>query len=647
MKLQLGKNEIKDSKYSLNVIRNLDRQSFACRRCQEGTMEIKILPNLVINAWTEETLMDALVHHCLPVQNVCNGKGTCGKCRVRITEIVPMPTERERKHLTQTDLSAGIRLACAVTPEEGMTLELDFVDNLDRKEAALIGMKVTALDPGVEKVLLTLSKPTLADERGDWDRTVDELNSVTGKHIVASSFNVICKAPEVIRANNYKLTATLKDNAVLNLEAGDTRSRLFGTAVDIGTTSVAVALVDLLQGTVLKVVSTENEQAAYGADVISRISFANDSRQNAVALQNAIRRTLNRLLKELKLETGVSLTEIMQMTIVSNTAMHHLFTGFGVSHLAVSPFVSTCNRPLELSAYDLNLGINPGALVCLFPNIGGFVGGDTVGAIIGAPEVLEPGNHLIIDLGTNCELFLKTNNSMMACSTAAGPAFEGAGITHGMRARKGAIESIRLSEQGVSCRVIGDQPPIGICGSGLIEGIDEMRQAGVINAQGRIGDLEGISTLPIELRSRIRETEKGKEFVLVYGSEHGRDITITQKDVAAFQYAKGAVCAGIKTLVEMAALSISDIDSVILSGTFATYLKAENILNIGLVPNIPAEKIKAIGNAAHMGAIWALLDKKNFALAEDLHRKIRHIELGGSAVFSDYFTDSMYLERLD
>lgn len=610
-------------------------------------MEIKVLPHLVINAERSETLMNALVRYGLPVQNVCNGKGTCGKCKVRITGTVPAPTDRDRKHFNETELSAGIRLACAVTPEPGMIVEMDFVDNLDRKEAALLGMKVTGIDPGVEKVYLTLSEPTLADERGDWDRTVDEVIKVTGKEIVDAGLEVICKAPEIIRAHNYSLTATVTEREILDLEAGDTRTSLFGAAVDIGTTSVAVALVDLLQGTVRKVLSTENEQTAYGADVISRISFANEGRENAVLLQTAIRRTINRLLKELASKTNVNPVEIIKMTIVCNTTMHHLFSGFSVSHLGVTPFVSTCNRPLEISAQEAGLDVNHGAKVCLFPNIGGFVGGDTLGAIIGAQEVLEPGNHLLIDLGTNCELFLKTNDKMLACSTAAGPAFEGAGITYGMRARKGAIESIKLTEEGVSCRVIGGQTPVGICGSGLIEGIDEMRRAGVITAQGRMGDPERISTLPNQLRSRIRKNGKGKEFVLAYGLEQGRDITITQKDVAAFQYAKGAVCAGINTLAEMAGISVSDLDSVILAGTFATYLKVENILNVGLVPNIPMEKIKAVGNAAHVGAIRALLDRREFALAKDLHRKIHHIELGGSVTFSDYFTESMYLERLD
>lgn len=612
-------------------------------------MKIHLIGCALTTITTEnnETLMDALVRHRLPVQNICNGKGTCGKCKVRLTDTVSAPTERDRVHLNETELSSGIRLACSVTPKEGMTIELNFVESHDRKEAALQGLKAVSLDPGIEKVFVTLGEPTLADERGDWDRIEDELNNVTGRNFVNSSLYILEKTAEVIRANNYSLTATVTDREILEIEAGDTRTGLFGAAVDIGTTSVAIALIDLILGTVIKVVSTENQQTAYGADVISRISYANESKENAKTLQYTIQRTINSLLEELNQKTNVPLSEILKITIVGNTTMHHLCTGLEVSHLAVFPFVPVCNRPLEFSARELGLDLNPQAKVFFFPNIGSFVGGDTVGAIIGAPEVLEPGNHLLIDLGTNCELFLKTDHKMMACSTAAGPAFEGAGITHGMRAKKGAIESVTLSSRGVNLQVIGNQTPIGICGSGLIEGIDEMRQAGVINKQGKIGDHEKISTLPEELQRRIRATGKGNEFVLAYGLDQGRDITISQKDVGELQLAKGAVCAGIKTLVEMAGLSVSKLDSVILSGTFATYLKAGNILNIGLVPNVPPEKIKTVGNAAHVGAIRALLNQHELAESVNLYRKILHIELGGSVTFSNYFMNSMYLERLN
>ncbi|ODA40766.1 ASKHA domain-containing protein [Desulfosporosinus sp. BG] len=609
-------------------------------------MQITILPNRVMSTMENETLMEALIRHHLPVQNICNGKGTCGKCKVRMTGHVTPPTERDLEHLNDTEIKAGIRLACAVKPEEGMLIELNFVESQDRKESVLLGLKATNLNPGIEKVYVKSSLPSLADERGDWDRFVDELSIATGKSYDKASLYVLSKVPAVLRAGEFALTATVYGDEILDVEAGDTTKRFYGVAIDIGTTSVAAALVDLNQGNIVKVVSAENEQTAYGADVISRITYARESQENALTLRASVRRTINHLLEELAAQTNVSKNEIYKMTLVGNTTMHHLFIGLEISHLAVSPFVSVCNRPLEFTADELEMEINPRGKILFLPNIGSFVGADTVGAIMGASAVLESGNHLLIDLGTNCELFLKTKDTMIACSTAAGPAFEGAGIAHGMRAKIGAIEGVSLTTEGqVICQVIGDQEPIGICGSGLIEGIDELRKVGVVNKQGKIVDPEKSQTLSPELGKRIRMGEKGREFVLTYGTDQGFDVTLSQKDIGELQLAKGAVCAGIKTLVEMAKITIADLDSVTLSGTFATYLKAINILNIGLVPNIAPEKIKTVGNAAHVGALMALIDRQECTKAGELYHRISHVELGGSPKFSNYFMTSMYLER--
>jgi len=609
-------------------------------------MKITILPNRMITPKDQETLMETLIRHQLPVQAICNGKGTCGKCKVRMIGYVSPPSDYDLLHLNPLELQAGFRLACSVQPKDGMVIELNFVESQDRKVSALKDMKKTTLNPEIKKVYIQSSKPTLSDERGDWDRVVEAISTVTGKSYNQTSLYILGKIPEILRTDQYALTATVSEDRILEVEAGDTTKRLYGVAVDVGTTSVAVALLDLNQGDILKVVSTENEQTAYGADVISRITFAMENKESAMVLRDAIRRTINHLLEELEVQTKVGKHEIFKMTMVGNTTMQHLFLGLEVSHLAVSPFVSVCNRPLEFSALELGIEINPQAKILLLPNIGSFVGGDTIGAIVGAPEVLDLGNHLLIDLGTNCELFLKTERTMMACSTAAGPAFEGAGINHGMRAKQGAIEGVTITEKGVVCQVIGDQVPIGVCGSGLIEAIDEMRKAGVINKQGKIVDPEKKPTLSPELLKRIRPLERGREFVLAYGSGQGQDITLSQKDIGELQLAKGAVCAGIKTLVEMAGITVSELDSVTLSGTFATYLKALNILNIGLVPDISEDRIKIVGNAAHVGAILALLDHQQLVMAGELYSKISHVELGGSTKFSDYFMDSMYLERL-
>lgn len=405
-------------------------------------MEIKILPNRVITANDNETLMEALTRHQLPVDNVCNGRGTCGKCKVRIIGNLPAPSSSDLKHLNDVELQAGFRLACTVVPQEGMSVELNFVESQDRKESALKGLKVAALAPRVKKVCITVDKPSLQDERGDWDRVMDALSTVTGEFYNRPSLYVLRKVTEVMRADKYVLTVTIFDDEILEIEPGDTAQRLYGVGVDIGTTSVGLAVYDLTNGELLKVVSVENEQTAYGADVISRISFAKENQKNAKALRSAVQRTINHLLKELESKTDVIKGEIVKMTIVGNTTMHHLLLGLNVAHLAVSPFVSASNIPLEFSAHELGLDINQQAKVFLLPNIGSFVGGDTVGAIVGAPEVLEPGNHLLIDLGTNCELFLKTDKTMLSCSTAAGPAFEGAGIAYGMRAKQGAIEGV-------------------------------------------------------------------------------------------------------------------------------------------------------------------------------------------------------------
>lgn len=608
-------------------------------------MEIIIYPNQVITIEGSESLMEALIRNRLPLQNICNGKGTCGKCKVRMIGLAPSPSEQDYAHLDDSELKAGVRLACTVVPAEGMVIELDFVENRDRKEGTLLGFKATALNPMVEKVFLQANKPTLADQRGDWDRVVDTLSTLTGKSYNIASLHVLGKVPDILRAEKYALTATVSEGEILDIEAGDTTKRLYGVAIDIGTTSVAVALVDLLNGDVLNVISNENEQTAYGADVISRISFATESLENTLALRSAVRSTINQLLEQIALRTDIRQNEIYKMTIVGNTTMQHLLLGLDVSHLAVSPFVSVCNHPLTFKAIELGLEINTQAMVFLLPNIGSFVGGDTMGAIVGVPEVLEKGNHLLIDLGTNCELFLKTEKTMLACSTAAGPAFEGAGITHGMRAKQGAIEGVTISDAGVSCEVIGGQISVGICGSGLIEGIDEMRKSGVINKQGKIYDPEKGEGLSLELSKRIRIGEKGREFVLTYGEDQGIDVTLSQKDISEMQLAKGAVCAGIKTLVEIAGITLSELDSVILSGTFATYLKPNNILNIGLVPDISTDRIKMVGNAAHVGAIRILLDVQELMIAKKLYLQIKHIELGGSVIFSDYFVNSMYFER--
>lgn len=607
-------------------------------------MKVKVKPDRVLETATDESLMAALARNQVPVQNICNGKGTCGKCKVRIVMGVPAPTSAEIKHLTEAELAKGIRLACMVKPQKDMEIEIDLSEAYDRKEAALLTMLNEELNPGLKKIFLQIPKPSLADERGDWDRLADELAKAYNEKFMPN-LKVLEKLPGVLRTKDFSVTATLWGNQVIEVEAGDTSKTLYGLAVDIGTTSVAAALVDLLSAKVVKVVSSENGQTIYGADVISRIAYAGESPDKHLQLREAVRETVNTLIENLVSLSRIKTEDIYKITFVANTTMNHLFLGLDVSHLAVSPFVSAYNSLLEFSAHELGLRINPQARVLMLPNIGSFVGADTVGAVMGAQEVLGAGNHLLIDLGTNCELFLKTANMMMACSTAAGPAFEGAGITQGMRAKPGAIEGVEITEHGVEIKVIGEQKPVGICGSGLIEGIEQMKRAGIINKQGTIADPAKNNSLSPELKARIRPGDKnGREFVLAYGGDPGTDVVLNQKDIGELQLAKGAVCAGIKTIVGMAGISLQELDSVVLAGTFATYLNPQSILEIGLVPNIEPGKIKTVGNAAHGGAMRALINQDEFSKAGQLAARIQHIELGGNKTFTTNYMKSMYIE---
>lgn len=606
-------------------------------------MNINIKPDLSINARPGESLLETLIRNEIPVKNICGGKGNCGKCKVKFTAKVPDPSEKDIKLLNPAEIAAGIRLACSVQPEDGMEIEIEYAEIYDRKEATILNIEESFLNTGMEKIFVKLPTPSLTDERGDWDRLRDELIKYINKPLDID-MDMLRILPGVLRAEKFKVTATLWGNRLLDLDKGDTSKFAFGIALDIGTTSVAAALVNLNTGQVVKVLSLENAQTIYGADVISRISYAVESREKARQLRQAIKKTINKLISKLTCETGVKSKYIYIMTVVANTCMHHLFLGLDVSNLAESPYISACNSALNLSAGELDVEINPRGRVLLFPNIAGFVGGDTIGAILGTPEILDDGNHLLIDLGTNCELFLKTRNEMVACSTAAGPAFEGVGISYGMRAKPGAIEGVRITGHGVEVKVIGNKEPIGICGSGLIQAIAQMKKADIINKQGTIKNPLEENGLTPEIKNLIRPGKNGMEFILYRNSSEGFDVVLNQEDIRRLQLAKAAVCAGIQTILELANISPRDLDSVILSGTFATYLDVRSILEIGLIPNVSLSKLKSVGNAAIGGAIRALLNHNEFIRAGILAKKIKHIELGGYKKFNEHFIQNMYFE---
>lgn len=608
-------------------------------------MNIKVNSQLMTVA-EGENLMEAMLRQQQLIPNVCNGRGTCGKCKVRIVKETPAPLAIEYATLSAGELTAGLRLACQVRPREGMEVISGPTGSVDRKEALLIAPEQTSGQcSGVRRIEMDLDPPSLKDERGDWDRLSDKLRETYSLSQPTCSLAVLQTLAPHLRRESFAITAVVWNDEVLAVRPGKETAPVYGVAIDIGTTNIAAALYDLESGRLQQLAAAENSQTRFGADVISRIDFANGGQNNTALLRQTVIGTINELLAKLCCAAGIDSRDIFKAVIVGNTTMHHLFLGLDVSYLALSPFVPVRNAFLELNAAEAGLAIHPQAKVLLFANIGGFVGGDTLGAVLGAETLLTTGRHLLLDIGTNCELYLQDGTRMWACSTAAGPAFEGAGITCGMRAQPGAIERVSINEQGVAVAVIDGGEATGICGSGLIEAIQHMRRSRVISQMGTIADPkdETAAELAPGLISRIREGRQGREFVLSYNAGDD-DIVLTQRDISQLQLAKGAVCAGIRTLLAIADLTMDDLDSVILAGTFAAHLNLTSILDIGLIPDISLHKLKTAGNAAHTGAVKALLHQRAFDGLQRRAAGITHVELGGNATFSMYFMDSMYIE---
>lgn len=601
-----------------------------------------------LDAVAGESLMATLLRHNKLITNICNGRGTCGKCKVKILSALPVPSELEYQQLSAGEIAAGIRLACMTDSYEGMEIVFEQSNSVDSKERLLfMPEQISGQNSGVWQINSALDLPTLDDERGDWERLRHKLQENYLANPVTIELSQLQALAAVLRQENFNVNTVLWNQQVLAIQPGVTPAPVFGVAIDIGTTNIAAALYNLSTGCRVRLAAAENGQTRFGSDVISRIEFANNGQSNRELLRQAVVDTVNKLIVKMCTEAGIDHSDIYKTVIVGNTTMHHLFLGLDVAYLALSPFVSVCNSSLEMTADEVRLAINPRARVILFPNVGGFVGGDTMGAVLGAEELLVTGRHLLIDIGTNCELYLQDGNRTWACSTAAGPAFEGAGISYGMRAQAGAIERVQIDDRGVTVAVIGGGAATGICGSGLIEVVQQMRQSGIINSQGTIKDHEKPevqSSLPSVLLQRIRQGAHGREFVICYSSDGNDDITLSQRDISQLQLAKGAICAGIRTLLDMADLKLADLDSVVLAGTFAAHLNLVSTVDIGLIPSVSMHKLKTAGNAAHAGAVKALLDQGAFMRLQQRAEEITHVELGGSSLFSKYFMESMYIE---
>ncbi len=582
------------------------------------------------------TLFNAAHWIGLPIESTCGGRGTCGKCRVRVLTGEVAITPDDRRWLTEEELAEGWRLSCRSV----LTGDVEcFVPALMRvPRAATMGLsRFVLLEPNVHKVHLALDPPTLEDARSDVERVRSALEAEG--YGVRIDLPTLRHLPIVLRAAGFDVTAVLCGEHLVAVEPGDTTDVSYGVAVDVGTTTVVATLMDLTTGAAAAVASNLNAQAPFGADVISRIARTRMEETAAAELQRTVIGTINGLLEEVYAAAGVGPERTYEMVVAGNATMLHLLLGVDAHAISVAPFVPAFREPLDLAAAELGIGIHPEGRIQLLPSIGAYVGADIVAGIQATGLTREPELRLFVDVGTNGEIVLGNAERVLATASPAGPAFEGGHIRAGMRAADGAIEGVSLTEGEVRLQVIGDAEPRGICGSGLIDAVAQLRLVGLLDASGRLARPDQVPDHP--LADRLVELDGMRAFLLAPG------VPLTQRDIRELQSAKGAISTGINALMEILGVTAADLHQVLLAGSFGTYINPASARVIGLVPPVSVDRIVAVGNAAGEGAKMALLSFREREMAFDLLRRVEYVELSGQEGFNEAFLEAVRFPELE
>lgn len=582
-----------------------------------------------------QSLLDCARQKEIDLVSLCGGTGTCGKCKVQIVKgIVSEPLQDERELLSSEELSNGYRLACKTYAKSDLVLNIPPESLSAPQRLQVEGLDIPVFhDPFIRTYLVSLHAPSLTDLRGDDQRLVDALQEQHGVSCNKLDELVLQTLSPFLRSTDWKTSVAVRDAEIISVVPLDIRN--LGVAVDLGTTKIAAYLVDLETGRTLSAKGIMNPQISYGEDVIARMVYAQRSSEGADTLQKMVVDALNNLFEELCQDAGVKQTEgINEVVVAGNTAMHHLLLRLPVAQLARAPHVPTVSRAMDLKGRQLGLSIAKGAGVHLLPNIAGFVGGDHLAMLLAVRAEENSGPMLAIDIGTNTEISLVTEGVISSVSCASGPAFEGAHISCGMRAAKGAIEHVRMSDNQIRYHVIQDARPVGICGSGIFDALAQLFSHGVIDKGGRIrGD-----------HPLVREGQNGSEVVLVDETEgSGPAIAITQKDVRELQLAKGAIRAGIDILLKENGLLAEAVNEIIVAGAFGSYLDISSAICIGMLPKIPLDRFRQVGNAAGVGAKAVLVSKTKRKKAQSLAREIRYVEMAGDTGFQRIFMEAMAL----
>ena len=588
------------------------------------------------------TIAEAARAAGIAINMPCGGNGTCGNCRVEIVHGSSKPTDNECEILSEQDLARGVRLACQAKIMRNLTVLIPRQTRAFDQKILINGVSSDIeLCPNVARVILDIHAPTIEDQRSDADRVLDAVEEKTGRSCCLDITH-LRNLPGLLRDSDFRVAAVVAGNRVVGVERHDSSPGTFGVAFDVGTTTVVGMLLNLDTGEQLAAASRTNPQVAYGDDVVSRIEYASQNTANRRELASRIVGCVNEILEELAAKASVKVSNIYEVVFAGNTCMNHLLLDIDPAYLAQAPYVAALRSGLEVTPHDLGIAASPHANVYVLPNIAGFVGGDTIGVILASNIAHEEGKHIAIDIGTNGEIVLGNKDGLACASCAAGPAFEGARIEFGMRAAPGAIERVDVDDD-VRLKTIGNETPHGICGSGLIDAIGHMVRLGIIEPTGAMADKPSDLGIPDALARRFGRVNGSPVFYLAFPEECAVDVGIyvSQKDVREVQLAKGAIAAGIATLLAEMNVSLGDLEQVDVAGAFGNYIRAETALAVGLLPRVPVEKIRFIGNGAGAGARMCLLNRNVREEAERLSRHIRYVELAGRPDFQMTFTEAM------
>lgn len=618
--------------------------------------KVHFLPSEVtVEIEKDKTILDASYKGDLFINALCGGDGTCGKCKVILNSgrVDSMPTT----HISRSDVEKGYVLACrtkvmgdleVVIPEESrldksQILVSDYPQFPGSQAAVSLGAEQFQQNPLVSKVYLELSPPDLDDSMADYERLCQGIMVKTGISLekLTANFAVLKHLPNLLRNSKWMVTATLGYRnsfvEILEVQLGDVSTNSYGVAVDVGTTTVVAHLLNLSTAETIDVEATYNSQIKYGDDYIQRIIYA-EQHDAMEIMQEVLIEDINHLISTLVKRNKLNIHDINAVVCAGNTVMTHFLLGLDPTNIRREPYLPSASFVPPIKADEIGIKINSHGLLYTLPCVGAYVGGDISSGVLSIRLDNADVLSVLIDIGTNGEIVLGNKDWMVCCSASAGPSFEGSGISCGMRAAKGAIEKVKITKDfDVVCKTIGDAPPSGICGSGLLDCLANLVRSGVIDRTGNFQ--KGIDT------NRLRKTDNGYEFILVEKSKTAtkKDLVITQADIQNLIRSKAAIYSAISTLIESMGMSVDDIEQLYLAGGFGNYLDIRSAITIGMLPDISISKVQFVGNTSVIGAKMSLFSKDAYEVAKTIASRMTYFDLMSNNKYMEEYVSANFL----